>query len=195
MEDGKKAIVVNELKPSFREEITSQPGGENIKRCFACGTCVAGCPITEVDEEFNCRRIVHQILLGMREEVLSSPAIWLCLECYRCYARCPQKVNFTDIMRILRYLAIKGNYMPPQTLEQVEDLDRFIQEIRCSFIKHTFKPDEKIAKEIKSKIDQKLNIIKSYHLERNKPQSSLIVHSSSIKTTSNELRQTEDSGL
>jgi len=163
MGDEKEVIVVNELDFNFREEITSQPGGENIKRCFTCGTCVAGCPITEIDEEFNCRRIVRQILLGMREEILSSPAIWLCLECYRCYARCPQKVNFTDIMRILRYLAIKGNYVPARTSAQIEDLDRFIQEIRCSFIKHTFKPEEKIAKEIKSKIDQKLNTIKSYH--------------------------------
>ncbi|MBA7702790.1 hypothetical protein ES703_111564 [subsurface metagenome] len=169
MGDEKEAIVVNELDFNFREEITSQPGGENIKRCFNCGTCVAGCPITEIDEEFNCRRIVRQILFGMRREVLSSPAIWLCLECYRCYARCPQKVNFTDIMRILRYLAIKGHYVPAQTSERVEDLDRFIQEIRCSFIKHNFKPEEKIAKEIKSKIDQKLNTIKSYHRGRSKP--------------------------
>ncbi|MBM3713751.1 MAG: 4Fe-4S dicluster domain-containing protein [Actinobacteria bacterium] len=163
MEDKKKAIVVNELDFNFCEEIVSQPGGENLKRCFTCGTCVAGCPITEIDEEFNCRRIVRQILLGMREEILSSPAIWLCLECYRCYARCPQKVNFTDIMKILRYLAIKGNYVPVQTSAQIEDLDRFIQEIRCSLIKHTFEPDEKITEEIKSKIDKKLNTIKSYH--------------------------------
>jgi len=172
MGDEKEAIVVNELDFNFREEITSQPGGENIKRCFTCGTCVAGCPITEVDEEFNCRRIVRQILLGMREEVLSSPSIWLCLECYRCYVRCPQKVNFTDIMKILRYLAIKGNYVPAQTSERVEDLDRFIQEIRCSFIKHTLKPEEKIAKEIKSKIDQKLENIKSIHSEKSKLKSS-----------------------
>ncbi len=172
MEDGKKAVVVSELKSGFRDEITSQPGGENIKRCFTCGTCVAGCPITEVDEDFNCRRIVRQILLGMREEVLSSPAIWLCLECYRCYARCPQKVNFTDIMRILRYLAIKGNYMPAGTAEKIEDLDRFIQEIRCSLIKHTFKPEDKTAAEIKSKIDQKLEAIKSTHSVKSKPKSS-----------------------
>jgi len=163
VKDKKEAIVVNDLDFNFCEEIVSQPGGENLKRCFTCGTCVAGCPITEIDEEFNCRRIVRQIVLGMREETLSSTAIWLCLECYRCYARCPQKVNFTDIMKILRYLAIKGNYVPVQTSVQIEDLDRFIQEIRCSLIKHSFEPDEKIAEEIKSKIDKKLNTIKSYH--------------------------------
>ncbi|GAG73047.1 hypothetical protein ES703_20758 [subsurface metagenome] len=190
MGDEKEAIVVNELDFNFREEITSQPGGENIKRCFTCGTCVAGCPITEVDEEFNCRRIVRQILLGMREEVLSSPSIWLCLECYRCYVRCPQKVNFTDIMKILRYLAIKGNYVPAQTSERVEDLDRFIQEIRCSFIKHTLKPEEKIAKEIKSKIDQKLENIKSINSEKSKLKSSHKVNQQ--EQQSNE--QKEDSG-
>lgn len=172
MKDVKEAIIVSDLKSSFREEIASQPGGENIKRCFTCGTCVAGCPITEVDEDFNCRKIVRQILLGMRDEVLSSPAIWLCLECYRCYARCPQKVNFTDIMRVLRYLSIKGNYVPAGKMKEVEDLDRFIQEIRCSFIKHTFKPEEETAKEIKSKIEQKLKDIKSAHSSESKTSSS-----------------------
>jgi len=154
-----KAIVVNELDLNFVEEIASQPGGENIKRCFACGTCAAGCPITEIDEEYNCRRIVRQILLGMRKEVLSSPIIWLCLICYRCYARCPQKVNFTDIMRILRYLAIKGRHVPVQTPTQIENLDRFIQEIRRDLVSGLFESQEKIEEKVKSKIDERIKKI------------------------------------
>ncbi|KKL81362.1 hypothetical protein LCGC14_1995560, partial [marine sediment metagenome] len=74
--------VLSQLDLRFRDEIAGHPGGENIRRCFACGTCAAGCPVTEVDSEYNCRRIIRQILLGMREEVLSSPLIWLCLVCY-----------------------------------------------------------------------------------------------------------------
>ncbi len=154
-----KTIVVNELDLNFAEEIASQPGGENIKRCFACGTCAAGCPITEIDEEYNCRRIIRQILLGMREEVLSSPTIWLCLICYRCYARCPQKVNFTDIMRILRYLAIKGRHVPVQTSTQIENLDRFIQEIRRDLVSGLFESQEKIEEKVKSKIDERIKKI------------------------------------
>lgn len=161
MGDDGKTVVVSDLKSGFVKEIASQPGGENIKRCFTCGTCVAGCPITEVDEEFNCRRLIRQIVLGMRDEVLSSPAIWLCLECYRCYARCPQKVNFTDIMKVLRYLSIKGNYVPAEKMKEIDDLDRFIQEIRCSFIKQTFKPNKETAEKIKSKIEEKLKSISS----------------------------------
>ena len=172
MGDDGKTVVVSDLKSGFVKEIASQPGGENIKRCFTCGTCVAGCPITEVDEEFNCRRLIRQIVLGMRDEVLSSPAIWLCLECYRCYARCPQKVNFTDIMKVLRYLSIKGGYAPVGKMKEIDDLDRFIQEIRCSFIKQTFKPDKETAEKIKSKIEEKLKTIKSTQTKKSKAQSS-----------------------
>jgi len=154
-------IVVNELDFNFREEVASQPGGENVKRCFACGTCAAGCPVTEIDEEYNCRRIVRQILLGMRKEVLSSPLIWLCLVCYRCYARCPQKVNFTDVMRVLRYLSIKEHLVHQEVSSWVENIDRLTQTIRRDLIKNIFNPDKEIVEKIKSKIGEELKRSKS----------------------------------
>ena len=80
--------------------------------------------------------------------------------------------------------------MPAKILEQVEDIDCFIQGIRCSFIKLTLKPEEKIAKEIKSKIDQKLETIKSTHSGKSEPKSSLKIDQQ--EQQSNE--QKEDSG-
>ncbi len=133
-----KEELLNQLDLRFRDEIASHPGGENIRRCFACGTCAAGCPVTEVDSEYNCRRIIRQILFGMREEVLSSPLIWMCLVCYRCYVRCPQKVNFTDIMRVLRYLAVKEKRFSPETFEWINELDRFSQVMRHDMVKGFF---------------------------------------------------------
>lgn len=153
-----KPIAVSKLDFSFREEIASQPGGENVKRCFACGTCAAGCPITDIDEKYNSRTIIRQILFGMRQEVLSSPTIWLCLICYRCYTRCPQKVNFTDIMRILRYLAVKGHHVSQETQSRVSELDRLSQEVRHDFIDHLFNHDKQLAEKVKSKIKEKLNV-------------------------------------
>ncbi len=126
---------VSQLDPRFCDEIASHPGGEYIRRCFGCGTCAAGCPVTDVDSEYNCRRIIRQILFGMREEVLSSPLIWMCLVCYRCYVRCPQKVNFTDIMRVLRYLAVKENRVSAETFERINELDRFSQAVRHDLVK------------------------------------------------------------
>ena len=145
-------MVVSQLDLRFRDEIAGHPGGENIRRCFACGTCAAGCPVTEVDSEYNCRRIIRQILLGMREEVLSSPLIWMCLVCYRCYVRCPQKVNFTDIMRVLRYLAVKEKRVSPEMFEQINELDKFSQVVRHDLVKGLLEKKDISLEELESRI-------------------------------------------
>ncbi len=145
---------VGQLDLRFCDEIASHPGGENIRRCFACGTCAAGCPITHVDSDYNCRRIIRQILLGMREEVLSSPLIWMCLVCYRCYVRCPQKVNFTDIMRVLRYLAIKEKRVSPDTFDEINELDRFAQVVRHDLVKNLFGKKDISLEEMESRIEK-----------------------------------------
>ena len=149
---GTEAAVISQLDLSFRDEIASHPGGENIRRCFACGTCAAGCPVTDVDSDYNCRRIIRQILFGMREEVLSSPLIWMCLVCYRCYVRCPQKVNFTDIMRVLRYLAVKENHVSAETFERISGMDRFAQVMRHDLIKSFFESKDVTVEELEGKV-------------------------------------------
>ena len=141
MPEGVEALEVSRLDPTFCDELASQPGGEHIRRCFACGTCVAGCPVSEVAPEYSPRKIVRQILFGMREEVLSSPLIWYCLACYRCTARCPQGVNFTDVMRALRYMALKGNHAPPDVLAKVAEIDRELQEKRAKRIESVFQEE------------------------------------------------------
>jgi len=141
MPEGVEALEVSRLDPTFCDELASQPGGEHIRRCFACGTCVAGCPVSEVAPEYSPRKIVRQILFGMREEVLSSPLIWYCLACYRCTARCPQGVNFTDVMRALRYMALKGNHAPPDVLAKVAEIDRELQEERAKRIESVFQQE------------------------------------------------------
>lgn len=146
------AVVVEDLDTGFPDEVASVPGGENIRRCFGCGTCAAGCPVTNIDEDYNCRRIVRQVLLGMREEVLKSPLIWLCVMCYRCYARCPQQVNFTDVMRALRYLAVKNGYAPAELLAGSDEVDRFAQMIRRDMIKNTVEGRKEVVEELKKKI-------------------------------------------
>ncbi len=147
-------IVVEDLDPGFCDEVASLPGGENIKKCFACGTCAAGCPVTNVDDEYNSRTIIRKVLLGMREEVLTSPVIWLCLMCYRCYARCPQEVNFTDVMKALRHLAIKDGHAPADMLSSSDEIDRLSQLVRRDMVKDTVEGRRQVIEEIKAKIDR-----------------------------------------
>ena len=146
METKTEKIDINKMDFSFTEEVMSHPGGENLRKCFACGTCTAGCPISEIDEAYSPRRIIRQILFGMRKEVLTSPVIWFCLVCYRCYAYCPQKVNFPDLMRVLRYLAIKGNYVKPDILDDIQEIDKRIQIMRHDLIKYEVTKQSKAKK-------------------------------------------------
>ena len=47
---------------------------------------------------------------GMRDEVLSSSAMWHCLSCYFCTVRCPRGVKPTDIFHALESLANQYGY-------------------------------------------------------------------------------------
>jgi heterodisulfide reductase subunit C len=131
---------------AFREEVAAQPGGENLKRCFACGSCTLSCPVSEVEDSYSPRRIIHLILLGLKDEVLSSKAIWYCLTCYRCQVRCPQEVKYPEIMRVLRKLALEQGYVEPAFVQAVEDLDRKAQEHRRKLLKNLFAKGEEVQK-------------------------------------------------
>jgi len=118
------------LDPEFKHDVTRHPGGENLKLCFACGTCTAGCPVSEVDAEFNPRKIIRQVVLGMRAEVLSSPLIWRCAQCYSCTVKCPQNVKFREIMRALREMAVAEGHADAAMLAEVDELGRLAQKLR-----------------------------------------------------------------
>jgi len=78
-------IIIEKMDRNFRDEITNEHGGENIKRCFTCGTCTVICPVFAVEERYDPRKIIRMILLGMKEEVLTNDLIWLCSGCYSCH--------------------------------------------------------------------------------------------------------------
>jgi len=143
-------INVSELDSKFKYEVSEQPGGENLKLCFSCGICTAGCPVTEVEGEYNPRKLIRMVLLGMKEEVLSSNLIWLCSLCYTCYARCPQNVKFTDIMGVLRDMALREKYVHPSFIKNIDEIDRLSQQIRHQMVRAIF-PQKKENKSIDQK--------------------------------------------
>ena len=115
-------IDVSTFDPGFRDEIAAEPGGENIRRCFSCGTCTAGCPVGGVTEKYNPRRIVHMALLGMRKQVLTNEFVWLCSVCYTCYERCPQDVRVPELMNAIRNIAVREGHVPQTFRVQLEKL-------------------------------------------------------------------------
>lgn len=99
------------LDPAFADQIAAEPGGEYIRRCFACGTCTASCPVREVTERYNPRRIIHMAVLGMKDAVLTSDFVWLCSTCYACHDRCPQDVRITDLMHAIKNIAVRNGHI------------------------------------------------------------------------------------
>lgn len=130
----KEAIDGRNLDSRFRHEVAAHPGGENIKLCFACGTCTACCPVAGMDPEFNPRKIIRQVLLGMRKEVLCSPVIWRCIQCYSCTAKCPQNVKFREIIRALREMAVAEGFADASLPEGVEEAGRAMLKLRGKMV-------------------------------------------------------------
>jgi len=113
-------INLENADPGFRKELAQQPGGEKITACFTCRTCVASCPISAVNDRFNPLRIIRMALYGLRKEVLESDFIWLCSSCYSCQERCPQGVNITEFMTLLKNMAVKEGHVPTGVKTQKE---------------------------------------------------------------------------
>ena len=127
-------IVLDEQDTKFKYEVAEEPGGENIKLCFACGLCTASCPVADIDPEYNPRKIIRMVLLGMRREVLSSDFPWFCTQCYTCQAHCPQNVKFSDVMKALRSMAVREGYVHPSFVEQIKEIDAFSQRLRHQMV-------------------------------------------------------------
>ncbi len=113
------------LDPDFKLLIAKEPGGEHIKRCFSCGTCTAGCPVREVTDRYNPRKIIRMAILGMKKEVLSSQFIWLCSSCYTCFERCPQDVKIPELMNAIKNIAVREGYIPSSFKMQLDLLSSF----------------------------------------------------------------------
>jgi quinone-modifying oxidoreductase, subunit QmoC len=93
---------------NFLDEVYHIPGGEKIKDCIQCGTCSGSCPVSWAMEE-TPRQVFALIRAGMRDRVLDSLTIWTCASCYQCAHRCPQEIKITDIMYMLKRMAIREN--------------------------------------------------------------------------------------
>ena len=152
-------VALSELDTKFKYDVASEPGGENIKVCFACGLCTASCPVADIDQKFNPRRIIRMVLLGMRTEVLSSDTIWFCIQCYNCQAHCPQNVDFADIVKALRNMAVREGYVDPSFVKKIREIDVFCQKLRHEMVSAVVdsrsqgtegKPSELAAEALKS---------------------------------------------
>lgn len=92
------AIEARKLRRELRNKVKDLiPGGGNLDLCFACGTCAAGCPATGLDN-LDPRKFLRMLLLGLDDEVMSTPWVWMCTMCQRCIYACPQRVDIPQLV-------------------------------------------------------------------------------------------------
>jgi heterodisulfide reductase subunit C len=120
----------NSVEHSFKNEVASYPGGERALNCYLCGTCTAGCPVSEIAADYNPRKIMRKILLGKKDEVLNSGDIWKCYQCHTCVAHCPQDVRFADIIRALREIAMDEGIVGEELAAEIERIDLEVRKQR-----------------------------------------------------------------
>jgi heterodisulfide reductase subunit C len=105
-----------DTSPGFAAEVMAMPGGGHLNSCFSCGACSGACPVSQAIPEFDPRKIIHMVRMGMEERLLDSDLLWYCSGCRSCVFVCPQDVSFADIMGALAKLALQKGYVTPEDL-------------------------------------------------------------------------------
>lgn len=95
------------------KEITADPdfvallcelSGEDVRKCYQCGKCTAGCPVLE-EMDLTPSQVMRAAQAGLRDLVLDSRTIWCCAGCETCAARCPKGLDLSHVNKALASLA------------------------------------------------------------------------------------------
>lgn len=106
--------------------------GVDVSHCYQCGKCTAGCVLaSEMDYPSS---YVMRLLQTDNEEnyqqVLHSNAIWLCLNCENCIARCPMEIDIPKVMDYLREQSLKAGAVNKKAQPVVAFHNAFLDSIK-----------------------------------------------------------------
>lgn len=96
------------LDPCFAEKIRND-SGQPIELCYHCQKCASGCLPMGMIGGTTPNQLLRMINLGLKEQVLKSPGIWICTACETCGARCPNGISIAAVMDAVREMAHAEN--------------------------------------------------------------------------------------
>jgi heterodisulfide reductase subunit C len=98
----------------------------DLSACMTCGACASVCPVTADRSVFDPVVLFRMVNLGLMDELLGSPAVWLCLGCQRCTRACMQRVPGHLVIRSLQALAVERGFAPADMQEPVRAVHRAV---------------------------------------------------------------------
>ena len=115
--------VVTDYNEELQDEIAALPGGENIHRCWQCGSCTNACTVNAVNPDFNPRYWIYLIRVGMESELLrDKDIIWQCVSCNKCTYACPRDVFPEGVMKATaHWLELQGHTKKSSSTEFDEE--------------------------------------------------------------------------
>ena len=96
--------------PAFLAEVESR-SEQPVSLCYQCRKCTLGCPLAE-EFDFPPNMVMRMVQLGMKDELLRSKAIWMCVSCETCGSRCPNEIRIAPVMDSLRAQCLKEGITP-----------------------------------------------------------------------------------
>ena len=108
-------------------ESIAAEAGVDLKDCYQCGKCTAGCPLAD-GMDLMPREVIRYLQLGAVDVVLEAKTPWICAQCVVCSSRCPQNVDICSVMRAVR-LASKHAGKQPLPEADIFD-DTFIANVK-----------------------------------------------------------------
>lgn len=99
--------IVRGRDVSFIKEVEAE-SGQNVSNCYQCGNCTAGCPAA-FTYDMQANQVMRAVQLGLKDKVLHSQSIWMCLSCSTCSLRCPNNIDVASVMETLRHMARREN--------------------------------------------------------------------------------------
>ncbi|MGH8672019.1 MAG: 4Fe-4S dicluster domain-containing protein [Burkholderiales bacterium] len=96
--------TLTDYDDDFEAKIQKLPGGENVHRCWQCGSCTNSCTVYALNTDFNPRYWIYLTRLGLKEELLKDKdIIWQCVSCNKCTNICPKDVRPEGVMKALAH--------------------------------------------------------------------------------------------